>query len=173
MFGLATDDGHSYHNIPSRTSNPGRGWIEVLSRELTPEAIVKSIERGYFYASSGVKLERFLVSPRGVDVLVRPDPGIDYTIDFIGTRSGYAKESEPVIDPAGEQVRTTRRYSNDIGRVIKTVSGTHGHYTFAPTDLYIRARITSSKKHPNPSVPGEYEQAWCQPVRGPAGRNHP
>lgn len=173
MFGLATDDGHAYHDIPSRASEPGRGWIEVLSRELTPEAIVKSIEHGLFYASTGVKLDRYLVSFRGIDVLVHPEEGVDYTIDFIGTRSGYDKQSEPVLDQHDERLHTTRRYSNDIGRVIKSVSGAHGHYTFTPTDLYIRARITSSKKHPNPSVPGEYQQAWCQPVRGPAGRNHP
>ena len=173
MFGLATDDGHSYHNIPSRDSEPGRGWIEVLSRELTPEAIVKSIERGMFYASSGVKLDRYLIAFHGVDVLVHPEEGVDYTIDFIGTRTGYDKQIESVRDANDKPIRTTQRYSNDVGRIIKTVTGNHGHYTFAPNDLYIRARITSSKRHPNPSVPGEYQQAWCQPVRGPAGRNHP
>jgi hypothetical protein len=173
MFGLATDDGHSYHNIPSRASEPGRGWIEVLSRELTPEAIVKSIERGFFYASTGVKVDRYLVSLQGADVLVHPEEGVDYTIDFIGTRSGYDKQIEPVLDDNDMPVRTTQRYSNDVGRVIKTVTGSHAHYTFDPNDLYIRARITSSKKHSNPSVPGEYQQAWCQPVRGPAGRHHP
>jgi hypothetical protein len=173
MFGLATDDGHSYHNIPSRLSEPGRGWIEVLSRELTAEAIVKSIERGFFYASTGIKLNRYLVALHGVDVRVEPEEGVDYTIDFIGTRSGYDKQMEPVIDDDDLPVRTTKRYSNDIGRVMKTVTGVQGHYTFDPNDLYVRARITSSKKHPNPSVPGEYQQAWCQPVRGPAGRHHP
>ena len=173
MFGLATDDGHNYHNIPSRDSEPGRGWIEVLSRELTPDAIVRSIERGLFYASTGVKLDRCLAAFHGVDVLVHPEEGVDYTIDFIGTRTGYDKQSEPVVDFNDKPIRTTQRYSNDIGRIIKSVAGTHGHYTFAPNDLYIRVRVTSSKRHPNPSVPGEYQHAWCQPVRGPAGRNHP
>ncbi|HTI50578.1 MAG TPA: hypothetical protein VL475_06500, partial [Planctomycetaceae bacterium] len=39
MYGLATDDGHAYHNIPSRGSEPGRGWIMVLAAELTPGAL--------------------------------------------------------------------------------------------------------------------------------------
>jgi hypothetical protein len=173
MFGLATDDAHNYHNIPSRDSEPGRGWIEVLSRELTPEAIVKSIERGLFYASTGVKLDRYLSNFHAVDVVVHPEEGVDYTIDFIGTRTGYDKQIEPVLDGDGKPIRTTQEYSNDVGRVMRTVTGRHGHYTFAPNDLYVRARITSSKRHPNPSVPGEYQHAWCQPVRGPAGRHHP
>ena len=36
LYGLATDDGHRYHHIPSRGSEPGRGWIMVLSPEFTP-----------------------------------------------------------------------------------------------------------------------------------------
>jgi hypothetical protein len=44
-------------------------------------------------------------------------------------------------------------------------------YKFDDADLYVRARVTSTKKHPNPSVPGEYERAWCQPVLGPAARD--
>jgi hypothetical protein len=173
MFGLATDDAHNYHNIPSRDSEPGRGWIEVLSRDLTPEAIVTSIERGLFYASTGVKIERFIGGPNGLEVRVREEAGTDYTIDFIGTRIGYEKDTEPVMSEFGRPLRTTLRYSNDVGRVMKTVTGSQARYTFDPGDLYVRARVVSSKKHPNPSVPGEYQQAWCQPVRGPAGRFRP
>ncbi|MBS0265618.1 MAG: hypothetical protein JSS02_27040, partial [Planctomycetes bacterium] len=173
MFGLATDDGHNYHDIPSRNSEPGRGWIEVLARDLNAEHLVRSIERGLFYASTGVKLDRYLVTPEGIDVQVAAEDGVDYTIDFLGTRTGYDKTIEPVRDSNGKEIRTTQDYSNDVGRVLKTVSGQRGHYSFVPNDLYVRARIVSSKRHPNPSTPGEYQRAWCQPVRGPAGRNHP
>jgi hypothetical protein len=30
--------------------------------------------------------------------------------------------------------------------------------------LYLRATVTSSRKHPNPSFGGQTEQAWIQPV---------
>ncbi len=170
MFGLATDDGHAYHKIPSRDSEPGRGWIVVLARELSPAAIIAAMNEGAFYASTGVMLERFATSPLGIEVQVTPGKEIDYTIDFIGTRTGYDSSSEPVLNRNRKPIETTRRYSNDVGRVLATVSGTRAQYVFDDDDLYVRARITSTKKHPNPSSPGEYERAWCQPVRGPAGR---
>jgi hypothetical protein len=170
MWGLATDDGHDYHNIPSRANEPGRGWIMVLSRALTAAEIIKSMDRGWFYASTGVQVDRFTVSRHGIEVRVHPQAGTDFTIDFIGTQTGFDPDSEPV--PAaitGGPLRTTRRYSNDIGRVLKSYTGTRAVYEFGTNDLYVRARVTSTKQHPNPSVPGEYERAWCQPVRGPAG----
>lgn len=170
MYGLATDDGHSYHEIPSRSAEPGRGWIYVLARELSPAAIIAAMNAGAFYASTGVTLERVASSPAGIEVQVRPEAGVDYTIDFIGTRAGYDATSAPVPDQNGNSDRITRRYSSDVGRVLQTVSGTRAQYGFDERDLYVRARVTSTKKHPNPSAVGEYERAWCQPVRGPAGR---
>jgi hypothetical protein len=169
VYGLATDDAHEYHNIPSRANEPGRGWVVVIARELTPTAIIKSLERGMFYSSTGVTLDRIAPSPRGIEVHVHPEEGVEYTIDFIGTQTGYDRSSEPVKSSNGYTIPTTRRYSNDIGRILKTETGSQAEYVFAPTDLYVRARVTSTKKHPNPSATGEYERAWGQPVRGPAG----
>lgn len=169
IWGVATDDGHNYHDIPSRGNEPGRGWISVLARSLSPAEIIKSMERGWFYASTGVTVDRFAVSRHGIDVRVHPQEGVEFTIDFIGTRSGFDADSEPVVTPRRNAIRTTRRYSNDIGRVLKTYTGTRATYDFGTNDLYVRARVTSTKKHPNPSTPDEYERAWCQPVRGSAG----
>ncbi|MCA9069260.1 MAG: hypothetical protein KDA84_10075, partial [Planctomycetaceae bacterium] len=42
MYGLATDDGHNYHNIPSRASEPGRGWVMVLSNNLAPDRLIQA-----------------------------------------------------------------------------------------------------------------------------------
>jgi len=170
MFGLATDDSHDYHDIPSRGNEPGRGWIFVLARELSPDEIIRALDRGDFYASTGVRLSRIATSEKGIDVAVEVEPGIDYTIDFIGTRRGYDPASEPVKDRRGIPRRVTRRYSNDIGRVLKTQTGARAMYRFDDDDLYVRARVTSTRRHPNPSAPGEYERAWCQPALGPAGR---
>jgi hypothetical protein len=170
MFGLATDDSHDYHDMPSRGNEPGRGWIFVLARELSPDEIIRALDRGDFYASTGVRLSRIATSEKGIDVAVEVEPGIDYTIDFIGTRRGYDPATEPVKDRRGIPRRVTRRYSNDIGRVLKTQTGARATYRFDDDDLYVRARVTSTRRHPNPSAPGEYERAWCQPALGPAGR---
>jgi hypothetical protein len=170
MWGLATDDGHEYHHIPSRRNEPGRGWIVVLARALSAAEIIKSMDRGWFYASTGVTVDRFTVSRHGIEVRVHPQEGIAYTIDFIGTQTGFDPDSEPVLSElTGIPLRTTRQYSNDVGRILKTYTGTRAAYEFGTNDLYVRARVTSTRKHPNPSTPGEYERAWCQPVRGPAG----
>lgn len=170
MYGLATDDGHNYHNIPSRAAEPGRGWVMVLAHELTAAALIGALESGRFYASSGVLLEHVAVTTDKIDIRVRPAEGVEYTIEFIGTRRGYNRESEPVLDANGEPLNVTRRYSSDIGQVLQTVAGPAAQYRFTPADIYVRARITSTRTHPNPSTPDELERAWCQPAKGPAAR---
>jgi hypothetical protein len=167
MYGLATDDGHNYHNIPSRASEPGRGWVMVLADELSPEHLIDAMEAGQFYSSSGVSLEKVASSAKGLEVTVRPDKDVTYTIEFVGTRQGANLAGRPVLDKDGKPIRTTQLYSEDIGEVLKTVSGTTASYEFQGDELYIRARVISSRKHPNPSEPGEFERAWTQPALGP------
>ena len=173
MYGLGTDDAHQYHNIPSRNSEPGRGWIYVLAKSLTPEDLISAMEAGRLYASSGVTLQKVASSKEGLAVTVKPDKDVRYTIEFIGTRKDYDRKSEPVKDKDGNEVYATRRYSDDIGRVLAKVEGTEASYRFTGDEIYVRARITSSRKHPNPSEPGEFERAWVQPVVGPGSVSVP
>ena len=170
LFGLGTDDGHAYHKIPSRASEPGRGWVMVLSDNLTPESLIAAMEAGRFYASSGVTLERVSSSAEGLEVTVKADPNVKYTIEFIGTRRGFNTQSEPVLDKDGKEIRATRRYSDDIGQVLSRIESLSAKYDFKGDELYVRARITSSQKHPNPSELGEFERAWTQPAIGPAAK---
>lgn len=168
LFGLANDDGHNYHKIPSRASEPGRGWVVVLADELTPARLIAAMEAGRFYASSGVALERVETTARSMEVVVKAEPDVTYTVDFIGTKKGYDPDSQPVLDKDGKPLPdVTRRYSDDVGRVLKSVTGTSAKYEFGGDEIYVRARVTSSRKHPNPSEVGEFERAWVQPVVGP------
>ncbi len=170
MYGLSVDDGHEYHDIPSRNSEPGRGWVMVLARELTAESLIAALEDGQFYATSGVRMKQTVSSERGLSVEVDAEPGVEYAIEFVGTRAGYDAHHEPVTDKDGNVVRTTHRYSDDVGETFLRISGTEGRYQFSGDEYYVRARVTSNKRHPNPSEPGEFERAWCQPVLGPAAR---
>ena len=136
----------------------------VLAEELTPESLIEALESGRFYSSSGVKLARVESSARGLSVAVDAVPGETYTIEFIGTRKGYDRDSSAVVDKEGKEVATTRRYSDSMGEVLKTVTGTEASYEFEGNEVYVRARITSSADHPNPSEPGDKQQAWVQPV---------
>ena len=165
LYGLATDDGHSYHHIPSRASEPGRGWVMVLSEQLDPGSLIRAMEAGRFYASSGVTLEKVTTTSSSLEIKVRPDADATYTIEFIGTRKGFDSRSEPVLDKEGKVLPVTRKYSSEIGTVFKKEIGSSAVYKFAGDELYVRARITSSRPHPNPSTIGEPERAWTQPVR--------
>jgi hypothetical protein len=167
LYGLAVDDGHNYHNVPTRGADPGRGWVNVLAEELTAAALIESLEAGRFYSSSGVTLRRVHTTNDEYTVEVEPVDGESYVIDFIGTRKGYDPASEPVVDADGKEVRATRRYSSDVGQTLATARGNSATYRFTGDEIYVRARITSSAEHPNPSELGEAKRAWCQPVAGP------
>ena len=164
MYGLATDDSHEYHNIPSRASEPGRAWVMVLTKQLTANALIESLEAGRFYSSSGVTLKRIETSSEIFSVEIEPVEGESYTIEFIGTRKGYDATSQPVLNKEGQEIRATRRYSRDVGETFAKVEGTKGVYRLKGDEIYVRARITSSAKHPNPSELGDPQLAWCQPV---------
>ena len=62
LMGVATDDSHNYHG--RRNVTPGRGWVMVRAAALTGDAIVKAMQDGDFYASSGVTLREVLSFPR-------------------------------------------------------------------------------------------------------------
>lgn len=165
MYGLATDDGHNYFETrPHRGAQPGRGWVMVLTDTLTPDALVRALEAGRFYASSGVTLEEIQQTSKGLNVTVAAEPDVSYRIDFIGTHATFDDASAPAIDDPGKVDSVTRRYSTDVGRVLKTVDGIVGSYTFEGTELYVRAVVTASRLHPNPSQTGDFERAWVQPV---------
>ncbi len=164
MYGLATDDGHHYHKFSGKKSNPGRGWVMVLAKELTAETLIDSLESGRFYASTGVSLRRVEASDEAITVEVEPVDGETYTIEFIGTRVGYDPTSHPVEDEEGKEMRATRHYSADIGETLATIQGTEGTYRFTGDEIYVRARVTSSAEHPSASEPGELQRAWTQPI---------
>ncbi len=171
MFGLANDDAHAYHTIMIGKSNAGRGWVMVRARFLTAESIIAALEAGDFYASSGVTLTDVKRGGSQLAVEIQAEPGVTYTTQFIGTRRGYDPTSQILPPPASEPARKTlphRRYSKDVGAILAEVSGAKASYTLKGDELYVRAKIISSKPKPNASVPGEVEMAWTQPLVNPA-----
>jgi hypothetical protein len=165
MYGVGVDDSHHYHATGFDKSNSGRGWVMVRAKYLTPESIVRAMEAGDFYASSGVTLLDVQREQRRLSVSIKSEPGVSYTTVFIGTRKGYAAESE-IMPAAPGQERTLphRRYSKDIGAVLSEVSGTSASFSLRGDEIYVRARIVSSKRKVNGSVEGEFETAWTQPL---------
>ena len=164
LFGVATDDSHKYHGKPG--SRPGRGWVMVRSTHLTPEFMIRAMKRGDFYASSGVSLEavEYDVEQRHLRLQIQAVPGVTYTTRFIGTRIGYDPKSEPQVGKNGKTLRATRKYSTDVGAVLAEKTGVTPSITLQGDELYVRAVVTSSQAHPDPSHAGQFQQAWTQPV---------
>jgi hypothetical protein len=170
IYGVATDDSHVYTRWDSSATNPGRGWIMVRAARLTPDTITAAIKRGDFYASTGVRLRDVQNDGRRLSVAVEPERGVKYRIEFVGTKRGADLAGRPVADerlerqPPDEKWRTSLRYSDEIGVVLRSVDGTSASYELAGDELYVRARIVSTKLHSNPNRPGDVEMAWTQPL---------
>lgn len=164
LYGLATDDAHEYGQGPD-AAGPGRGWVMVRSAFLTPESLIRAFEAGDFYSSTGVTLNDISFDGRRYAIDIEPEPGITYRTEFIGTRKGYDHHSEPVLDADGNPLDVTQRYSDEIGELLAEVEGTNPSYELAGDELYVRARVISSKPKERRYSPEEkWEVAWAQPV---------
>ncbi|NRA98014.1 MAG: hypothetical protein HRU14_17595 [Planctomycetes bacterium] len=151
LYGVATDDSHDYREYGIGKHNPGRGWVMVQSKARTPDAIIRAMNLGRFYSSTGVILEDVQFDGRTMRVWIDEDPGVRYTTRFVGTRR-------------------TRKGSMQPSEIFLSTEANPAVFTFNGDELYLRAKIVSDRPHPNPFFAGDRECAWVQPVRGPAGR---
>jgi len=169
VYATVTDDAHHYHQFGPKRANPGRAWVVVRADRLTPESVIKAMQAGNFYASTGIVLKDLKFDGKTLEVAIKSEFGVSYTTEFVGTVKGYDPTSRPVIDSSGRKVRATRIYSEQIGKVLTKVKGTRASYTMRGDEIYVRAKVTSTKLKDNPSFEGEFEAAWVQPVI-PAGK---
>ncbi len=148
MMGLATDDSHEYHG--EKGSRPGRGWVMVRSRYLTPERLIRAMKRGDFYASSGVTLDdvRYDSDSQTLSLEIQPKPGVTCKTQFVATLA----EEDGLVD------------EHRIGVTVATSDSLSPQYTLEGNELYVRALVTSSEAANDPSYEGQKQQAWTQPV---------
>jgi hypothetical protein len=121
VYGIAVDDAHHFQGEFSRDrSNPGRGWIAVAAGRLDAGELLRHLERGLFYASSGVELDSVRISARELVVGIRQQGDFKYTTTFIG----------------------------DGGRVLARTGGLTARFTLegerARGLTYVRARVDDS-----------------------------
>jgi hypothetical protein len=164
MYGIGTDDAHNYHTNAPKASRPGQGWVMVQSEKLEPESLVKAMEAGHFYASSGVTLNAVASTSDHLSVEITSEPDVTYTTEFIGTRRGYNPVGQTITDASGNSLRVTRKYGPEVGQVLATGSGTTAIYRFTGDEIYVRARVTSTKAKSDSLLEGEMERAWTHPV---------
>jgi hypothetical protein len=170
LYALAVDDAHHYRTFARTNANPGRGWVMVNAPRLRPEDIVHAMELGDFYASSGVKLREVHRAGKRLSVVIDGAPGVEYVTQFIGTRRGFDPTTTPVppLTPGGRGL--SHRYSADVGAVLAEERGLTPAYTLRGDEIYVRAKIVSSRRKENPYAEGELEAAWTQPLVAEAPR---
>ena len=114
IWGTATDDVHTY--VPGHPDGPGKGWVMVRARKLTPAAIASALERGDFYASTGVELSEVRRGGEGLVLKVRPMEGLRYRIELIGPE----------------------------GRLLEVAHGPSARFDLSGRSWYVRARVVAS-----------------------------
>jgi hypothetical protein len=119
IWAVADDDSH--HFKPEDAENPdmtrpGRGWLMARADTLTAEAIVRSLRRGDFYASTGVTLRSYTATRQAISLEITPRGDSRYRIEFVGNG----------------------------GRVLASTSGNRARYEVKGTEGYVRVRITDS-----------------------------
>lgn len=117
LYGIAVDDAHHFKRPWDRdASKPGQGWIHVRAPRLGSAELLEAMERGDFYASTGVELEDYVATARSITITVRPKTMAKYRIQFIGRG----------------------------GRVLAERTGSPARYDITGTEGYVRAKVIDS-----------------------------
>jgi hypothetical protein len=123
------------------------------------------MKQGDFYNSTGVTLKALMMNDGVIELEVLAEKGVEYTIEFVGSKKDVELDSkEQVSIPADSPGRATRIYDSNIGITLGSVKGTKARYVAKGDEVYVRARVTSSKLHSNPYAEGDREMAWTQPL---------
>jgi hypothetical protein len=140
LYAFATDDAHNYHQEQAM-ANPGRGWVMVRATALDPDVLTEAMQRGDFYASSGVVLDEISATRESLEIRISAQPGIHYSTKFIGTRR-----------------------DGPMGELLQESEGSAALYRFKGDEIYVRATVVSSAPHPNGYGKSDLQTAWVQPV---------
>ncbi len=117
VYGMAVDDAHTFKDPGNPTvSAPGRGWVMVRAPRLDAGELMGALERGDFYASTGVVLDDVTATKGSLAVKVKVEGASKYRIQFIGRGGKVLKEA---VEPTAS-------------------------YAFAGDEGYVRAKILES-----------------------------
>ena len=121
----------------------------VRSQYLTPEHLIRAMKRGDFYASSGVTLKdvQYDAKTKELKLDIAPEDSVTFQTEFIATLKPDSTDNK---DRIGKRVHVSKSLSPS--------------YRLKGNELYVRALVTSSKPHQDPSFKNQFQQAWTQPV---------
>ena len=117
LYGVAVDDAHHFKRPGDPTaSGPGRGWVYVRAEALEPRMISEALDRGDFYASTGVELADYTADAKHIALKVRTTAWSKYRVQFIGRE----------------------------GRVLAEKTDADASYTFTGSEGYVRVKVIES-----------------------------
>jgi hypothetical protein len=145
LYGVGTDDSHEYFG--KEGSRPGRGWVMVRSKFLTPEHLIRAMKAGDFYASSGATLKdvRWQADGGTLSVEIDAQEGVTYTTEYLVTD----------VDAKPE----------DIARLGLATQELSSSYSLKKGESIVRAVVTSSLAPADAVWSTQKQQAWTQPFR--------
>lgn len=115
VWGVAVDDSHHLKRPwDTDVALPGKAWVVVRAQKADAKSIVGALERGEFYASTGVELEDF--GPAAVKV--KEKNLAHYRIQFIGAKGRVLQETA--------QTSATYKIRGDEGYVRAKVIDSNG-----------------------------------------------
>jgi len=117
IYGIAVDDAHVFKKPwdPS-SARPGQGWVVARAPKLDAGAIVAALERGDFFASTGVEIEEIVIDETSMTIEMRERSDTKFTTKFIGAK----------------------------GRVLVISTDNPARYEFVGDERYVRARVEDS-----------------------------
>jgi hypothetical protein len=117
VYGVAVDDSHHLKRPWDKdVALPGKAWVVVRTESRDEKSIVSALERGEFYASTGVELTDYSATNKTIAVTVKAQNGAHYRIQFIGRE----------------------------GRVLQETAGPAASYAMRGDEKYVRAKAIDS-----------------------------
>ena len=109
LYGIAVDDAH-YFKRPwdASASTPGHGWVYVRAEKLSAENLLSALERGDFYASTGVELADYEASSKQIKLTIKETKFSKYVVQFIGQGGKVLRES--LTNPAIYDIQGNEQY---------------------------------------------------------------
>ncbi len=118
VWGIAVDDAHHFQGeFLFDRCNPGRGWVQVRTEDFTQPALLSAMDRGDFYASTGVTLSDLRMTQHEVVLEIEPEREALYTTVFTGRH----------------------------GQLLDSADGLSPRYRPSRLDVYVRATVYSSR----------------------------
>lgn len=117
LYGIAVDDAHTFKQPGNPdVPGPGRGWIVVRAPKLEGRALLDAMQRGDFYASTGVELTDYRATSQQVTLSVKQRADVKYRVQFVGKG----------------------------GRLLSELTDINAAYTIRGDEGYVRAKVIES-----------------------------